>query len=219
MNRVTDDSYKSIVYISHPYGGDSHNKQMIEEIIIGLQRKYPEYLFVSPVHTFCFLYDKVQYQQGIDMCLWLLENCDEMWVFGDWTSSKGCEMEVDYCQKYNIPFKHVDVYNELQMRLDHRFQYRKKCSKSLLPSDINALNACLHIPEMKYCILEQDNIIHIIADDKYNTEYDYRILDEITKIEDQYYVEITLWYDSEFFLSNTFARRVIAILDVQKERQ
>jgi hypothetical protein len=35
----------------------------------------------------------------------LLEKSDEMWVYGDWKNSKGCNMEIEYCKKFGIPFE------------------------------------------------------------------------------------------------------------------
>lgn len=73
-----------------------------------LTNEYPNYLFVSPIHTFPFLYESVNYQKGLDMCLWLLEKCDEIWVFGDYQSSVGCMSEIAYCQNYFIPYKIIE---------------------------------------------------------------------------------------------------------------
>ena len=94
-----------MIYISHPYGGKRENIGEIEEIVTGLLIEYPHITFVSPVHTFGFLYDKVDYDMGINYCLELLKNCDEMWVFGDYMCSKGCNIEIEYCKKHNIPYK------------------------------------------------------------------------------------------------------------------
>ena len=36
--------------------------------------------------------------------LWLLEKADEMWVCGDYRSSKGCQAEIEFCKSHKIPF-------------------------------------------------------------------------------------------------------------------
>lgn len=39
------------------------------------------------------------------MCLWLLSQCSEMWVFGDYINSTGCLGEIAYCKNHGIPYK------------------------------------------------------------------------------------------------------------------
>lgn len=102
IEKITDDHFKSIVYISHPYNGLKDNEEKAANIIIKLQKQHPDYLFVSPIHSFSFAYDNVDYGTGLNMCLWLLEKCDEMWVFGDWSTSKGCNREIKYCEENKI---------------------------------------------------------------------------------------------------------------------
>ena len=93
-----------LIYISHPYGGERKNKNRVEQIIKtlvslpGNQNK----TFLSPIHAFGYLYNEVEYEKGLQMCLDLLQCCDEMWIFGDWTTSQGCRAEVEYCKKRNI---------------------------------------------------------------------------------------------------------------------
>lgn len=97
-------NYKNIVYVSHPYGGNKENRDKVENLIRQLQTDYPTYLFISPISAFSFLYDVTEYQEGLNMCLWLLDKCDEMWVFGEYEDSVGCMSEIAYCQNYLIPY-------------------------------------------------------------------------------------------------------------------
>ena len=48
--------YQKVVYVSHPYGGKAENHEMVGELIRRLQKLYPNYLFVSPIHAFSFCY-------------------------------------------------------------------------------------------------------------------------------------------------------------------
>lgn len=109
--KITDDTYESIVYISHPYSGKKENEEKVANIINNLSIQYPNYLFISPIHAFSYAYHTLDYQKGINQCLWLLEKCDEVWVYGDWQNSKGCKMEVDYAMEYSIPvvYRNNDV--------------------------------------------------------------------------------------------------------------
>lgn len=97
--------YDKVIYISHPYGGKKENEDEVASIINRLQKKYPTYLFISPIHAFSFQYHAVDYEVGIQKCLWLLYRCDEMWVFGDWKLSKGVCREIIECEKVHKPYK------------------------------------------------------------------------------------------------------------------
>ena len=100
--------YKNIVYVSHPYGGDENNLMIVTDLIQRLHNEHPDYLFLSPIHAFSHMYEYTDYQKGLDMCLWLLDQCDEAWIFGDYKNSVGCMSEVVYCINHLIPYKIVD---------------------------------------------------------------------------------------------------------------
>ena len=104
--KVCDDDFEKIVYISHKFGNDTRNIEKVEKSIKYLQTKYPNYLFVSPLHLNGFMCDELSYKEGLRRCLWLLSKCNEMWVTGcDWNTSEGVQIEIDYCQKYGIPYE------------------------------------------------------------------------------------------------------------------
>lgn len=105
IDLLKHNEYEKVVYISHPYGGSIKNKQKVEHIISDLRKHFPNYLFLSPVHAFGLGYDAVSYEDGINECLWLLKKADEMWVFGDYANSSGCQAEIFYCQTEDIPYK------------------------------------------------------------------------------------------------------------------
>ena len=93
-----------IIYISHPYKGKRANKKDVERIISKLIVEYPEHCFVSPIHTFGNWYKKVSYEVGMKWCIELLRVCDKMWVFGEYSKSKGCVMEINYCMDNEIDY-------------------------------------------------------------------------------------------------------------------
>lgn len=95
--------FAKVAYVSHPFGGDRNNYQKIENTIRELQKKYPKFTFVSPVHCFGFQYDDVTYEDGINKCLWLLEQCDIMIDCDNNKTSKGCGIEREYCKKQGKP--------------------------------------------------------------------------------------------------------------------
>lgn len=92
------------IYISHPYSAKEENKLKVEHIIENLVKEHSEHTYISPIHTFCFLYDKVNYETGINMCLELLKLCDMMYVYGDWQNSRGCKEEIKFCEENGIPY-------------------------------------------------------------------------------------------------------------------
>ena len=98
-----------LIYISHPYGGKKENFDRIEWIVRNLIKLYPTYTFISPVHTFGFLYKDVDYETGLRYCLDLLDKCDEMWLCSDnYQDSKGCMAEIAYCKGKGIPYEKLN---------------------------------------------------------------------------------------------------------------
>lgn len=102
-NLIATPGYTKVVYISHPFSGKEENIREVEEIIKGFSVAYPDYLFLSPIHCFGHQYNYLDYEKGLKECLWLLSKADEMWIFGDYTKSKGCLREVKFCTEHNIP--------------------------------------------------------------------------------------------------------------------
>jgi hypothetical protein len=99
--RVED--IEKVVYICHEYGGNPENAAKVAKLVTELSLKYPEIVFVSPVHAFGFMYRDVSYIHGMIQCLTLLDMCTEMWVFGEKSNSRGCKIEKEYCDRYKIP--------------------------------------------------------------------------------------------------------------------
>lgn len=93
------------IYISHIYQAKEENKLEVEEIIRKLVKEHPEHTYISPIHTFCFMYAELSYEQGINMCLELLKLCDFMYVYGDYKNSRGCTEEIKFCEENKIPYK------------------------------------------------------------------------------------------------------------------
>ncbi len=88
------------IYVAHPYGGDEKNKKIVELFIKKLVEVDPGITFISPIHAFGYLYDTLDYETGIDMCLDLMENCDALLIppFSQIENSKGCLVELGYAK-------------------------------------------------------------------------------------------------------------------------
>lgn len=93
-----------MIYVSHPYGGKEENMRKVEGIVKSLSNLNINTTFVSPIHTFGFMYNDVSYERGIGMCINLLSHCNEMYVFGDYENSIGCCAEIEFCKSRRIPY-------------------------------------------------------------------------------------------------------------------
>lgn len=78
FDEIERSKFTKKIYISHSYSGLERNKRDIEDEVKRLAKEYPNYVFISPVHTFGYLYDSYPYDTGIDLCIELLKICDEM---------------------------------------------------------------------------------------------------------------------------------------------
>lgn len=106
FDEIERSKFTKKIYISHGYGGLEENKRDIEEKVKKLVKEYPNYVFISPVHTFSYLYDVYPYDTGIDICIELLKMCNEMWIIDEnFVNSKGVMVEREYCLSNEIPVK------------------------------------------------------------------------------------------------------------------
>lgn len=99
-----------VIYIAHPFGGKPENVQAVEQIILKLINKYPDYVFYSPLHATGFYYHDINYERGMDCCIEILSRCDELWLCEGWRDSKGCNIEYRHAirNKSNMPIKFLE---------------------------------------------------------------------------------------------------------------
>ena len=98
------------IYLSHPYGGDPQNLEKCTRLLKELQLKHIKegFVFISPLHTFGSLYEDMDYEDGLKLCLDLLDLCDEMFVAPGWEHSVGCNREIEYCKEHEIPSSYLE---------------------------------------------------------------------------------------------------------------
>lgn len=94
-----------MIYIAHPFGGKQENADKAREIILDLLYKYPDCTFYSPLHATGFFYNELSYLDGMEHCFEALMRCDELWICGDWQTSRGCNMEYGFAKAKGIPIK------------------------------------------------------------------------------------------------------------------
>ena len=112
FDEVERSKFTKKIYISHSYSGLERNKRDIEDKVKRLVKEYPNYVFISPVHTFGYLYDGYAYDKGIDLCIELLKTCNEVWIIDDnFVNSKGVMVEREYALNNNMPIRLVEIDN------------------------------------------------------------------------------------------------------------
>ena len=91
-----------IVYVAHPLrGNEEENRQLISEILRELDKDFPERLFLSPIHSFGWLGG--DHERALTLCLRLLAQSDELWLFGYCLNSEGCVTERHEAMRLGIP--------------------------------------------------------------------------------------------------------------------
>ena len=102
------------VYVSHPLRGDfdrqnpdmsvvMDNYIQVSHICREIVKDFPEVLPLSPIHAFTFMRIFEEDAVALAMCLELLELADELWVYGDWKTSEGCNLEIDHARALCMP--------------------------------------------------------------------------------------------------------------------
>lgn len=92
-------------YIAHPLrlGDLEENRAKVSEIC----RKLPkDILPLSPIHNFIYQ-NPHEYNatHGMQLCFSLLALADELWVYGDYKKSEGCQAEMAFAWCRKIPIR------------------------------------------------------------------------------------------------------------------
>lgn len=91
-----------LIYCAHKYGGNNENKLRAEILVSGLQKADSKNVYISPIHAFGFMYDSVPYDEGMRLCLSLLDKCDALLVLSD--ESEGVKREIEFAIQHK---KHI----------------------------------------------------------------------------------------------------------------
>lgn len=100
------------IYVAHPYGGLEENKKKVENFIKKF-KDYDKIVLISPIHSFGWKYDSIDYEKGINECLSLMDSCSivAMPKFEKIVNSKGCLIEYGYAKGKH---KMIVEYEELE---------------------------------------------------------------------------------------------------------
>lgn len=106
-----------MIYIAHPLRGDVEgNKKKVTEIMRVLSNQ--KILAFSPLHAFDYIDPTGPQKRVLTDCIRVLEQCDELWVYGDIESisnSTGVTAEVAYARAVGIPVTYKDEDTERAM--------------------------------------------------------------------------------------------------------
>lgn len=102
-------NYKPLVYVAHPCGSDiKANTKECRNIISMLTKKLGDkYIFISPVLNYSHMYHDVDYINGMETCLSLLQRCSFLLLAGDWKNSKGCLCEYGAARAIDMPISEL----------------------------------------------------------------------------------------------------------------
>ena len=89
-----------LIYCSHKFGGKMENAKAVELKIKKLQLADPSNTYISPIHAFGFMYNDMEYDVGLRLCIDLLAKCDMMLILSE--MSKGVRAEAEFCIKNGI---------------------------------------------------------------------------------------------------------------------
>jgi len=101
---------KKKIFVCHPYKDNPKiNKENVEVICREITNN--GYLPVSPLHLFSFMENDNERNDILQLCLEIINICDEVWVYGD---SDGCRNEMRYADSINKPVR--ILHNSLTKR-------------------------------------------------------------------------------------------------------
>jgi hypothetical protein len=98
-----------VVYIAHPLRGNvKENVEQVTAICKAIAEEGKVIPF-SPIHAFGFMSAEGDQTKVMRYCLSMLGKVNELWVFGNWSESEGCKIEIAYARIFKIPIRFKEV--------------------------------------------------------------------------------------------------------------
>lgn len=111
---------RKIIYVAHPLRGNiQHNRARIEGIMRDIFETYGDKMtFISPLHNFSYTTPDQgdNDEKTIAQCLHLLNQCDELWLYGEWDKSEGCLAEFTRAMHRGINIEFKDPEAQISLR-------------------------------------------------------------------------------------------------------
>lgn len=98
---------KKLIYLSHPFGNEKSNYDEITSIMVHLYNNdkfFEQFCIISPVHAYGVMYEEMEYDRGLQVCMDIMDYVHIVLIIGDWQSSKGCVGEHKMAVEKNIPY-------------------------------------------------------------------------------------------------------------------
>ena len=110
LEKVTSDMCRdgALVYVAQPFGGDTNVYKVARRIMRDLIKNYPRAVFISPILQYGFMYEGVEYIEGLEICINLLRKCDGLLLLKGWQESRGCIAEWAAARALSIPIYYGD---------------------------------------------------------------------------------------------------------------
>ena len=97
------------IYLCHEFDGIYENAKIITDYINNLVTYNKFASYISSVHLFGMLHDKIDSSLYSKYCISVLKDCNMMIVFGENSKTNECKYQINYCKKHNIPvIEYVD---------------------------------------------------------------------------------------------------------------
>ena len=94
---------KKLVCIAHPLASDPPgNIEKAKKICCEIAVQHPDVIPICPLLTFSFFQDPKDRDRSFLYCLALLEQCDELWLAGNWQNSLGCLREKKHAEELGM---------------------------------------------------------------------------------------------------------------------
>lgn len=102
-----------LVYVASKFGGDPANIERARKITHDLQVKDLANCYICPLLTFSHLeYGEIGYENEIELCLDILQNCDKLIVASE--ISRGVQAEINFAKLVKMEVLRLDENGELQ---------------------------------------------------------------------------------------------------------
>lgn len=97
-----------IYYVGHCFGGDKSNIERAKKITHDLQVKDLANCYICPMLVFSHLeYGEIGYDNEIELCLDILQNCDKL-IVASKEISKGVQKEIDFAKLVGMEIEYLD---------------------------------------------------------------------------------------------------------------
>ena len=93
------------VYVAHPLRGEIEGNRIKASEICKQLSQSGEVIPFSPLHAFGYLEPTGDQTSAMQHCFALLEAADELWVYGQYQTSEGCMLEIEYAKRLGIPIR------------------------------------------------------------------------------------------------------------------